>query len=602
MDKWQPVPYSRRQFLRLSAVAGVGLVVPPLLGFGCGSEEGQPPAGTITETQTIQEKVTRPLSQIDRYIDPLPVPDTLAPETERYPDTDYYEIRMSQFEQQLHSQLPRTAVWGYGGSFPGPTIEARRGRKTRIKWINDDLPGTHLLQQAIDPTIYQGREYPDVRTITHMHGCFVAPEADGQPDAWSTPGGSQTGPRHYGNEFTYPNDQPATMLWYHDHAMHITRLNVYAGLSGLYIIRDEEEDNLELPSGEYEIPLIIQDRFLTEEGLLTYPTNGTTPIHPIWVLHIFGDTPVINGSIYPFLDAEPRRYRLRLLNGSNARTWNLWFEKTGTPGNNGVGSVHPVSAIGTDGGLLPVPVQLEKVRLAPAERADIILDLTGFEKGTVLTLRNDARAAYPFGEEIILDNLMQVRVNRDIKGVDNTTKAERLNLPDMPVITSTPGLPKRIFFLGEQNDPEYGVIGWLINERFFHDPVEETPRAGTTEIWEIVNFTLDAHPFHIHLVQFQVLNRQPFDQWGYWYAYQDYLAESAPIMGPDDFLTGPAVPPPPEEAGWKDTALSMPGEVLRLVVPFNVPEGVEGPARYIYHCHMLEHEDNDMMRPFDVLQ
>ena len=583
---------TRRRFIKLGTAAGAGLMVPSYLQLGCGDNQ-QTAATTRPGDPVTTSKVIRTPARIDRFIDPLPVPPTLSPDTERYPDTDYYEIRMSQFGQELHSQLPETTVWGYEKSFPGPTIEARRGRRTRVKWINDDLPAAHLLQASIDPTIYQGREFPDVRTIVHLHGSFVRPEFDGQPDAWSSPGAGNTGPGHFGSEFTYPNDQPATMLWYHDHAMHSTRLNVYAGLAGLYFIRDEEEEKLSLPVGNHEIPLVIQDRTLADDASLSYPTTGITPVHPVWVMRFLGDMPLINGSAYPYLDAEPRRYRLRLLNASNTRTWNLWFDAGGGP--------FPFHVIGSDGGFLPAPARVESLRLAPAERADVILDLSAADPGTVFTLRNDAPAPYPEGGDQPLDNLMQIRLSRDLDGEDRSTPADRLSLPATSTATPTSGVPKRIFYLDELSNDQGSAVELLINDRRFHDPVEEQPAAGTTEIWEIVNLTLDAHPFHIHLVQFQVMNRQPLDQAQYWKDKDAYVAGTAPIPDPHTYLTGAAVPPAPAETGWKDTALSMPAEVLRLAVPFSLPAGVSGPARYIYHCHILEHEDNDMMRPFDVV-
>ncbi len=586
---------TRRNFLRLGTAAGAGLLVPSWLGLGCGDSGGQTvtaPPQTTVETATAPQVIRTPAT-LDRFIDPLPIPPVLTPDRDRFPHTDYYEVRMSQFGSRLHSQLPETVLWGYGKGFPGPTIEARRGRKTRVRWINDDLPQRHLLEPAIDPTIYHGREYPDVRTVVHLHGAFVAPESDGQPDAWSTPGGRETGERYYGNEFTYPNDQPATMLWYHDHGMHTTRLNVYAGLAGLYFIRDDDEDRLGLPSGEYEIPLAIADRNLAEDASLTYPTDGITPLHPVWVMRVAGEIPLVNGKAYPYLDAEPRRYRLRLLNASNSRTWNLWFDSGG--------GALPFHMIGGDGGFLPAPVELQRLRLGPAERADVILDLTGADKGSLLTLRNDAPMPYPEGGMAVPDNLMQIRVSRDLDGEDQSTPVPRLSLPQPPAVTPTPGIPKRVITMAELGHGESNVADLQINFRYFHEPVAVSPAAGTTEIWEVVNLTLDAHPFHVHLVQFQVLDRQPFDQLSYWNdSRADHAGVTPSIPDPAGYLTGPAVPRGPEEAGLKDTAMSMPAEVLRIAVPFHLPPDTATPARYIFHCHILEHEDNDMMRPFEV--
>ncbi|MHB8859613.1 MAG: multicopper oxidase family protein [Thermoleophilia bacterium] len=577
---------SRRKFLELSAITGVSVMMPSLFSIGCG--------GQAQEAVTSSTRANRSAATIDRFIDPLPVPARLAPDTGRYEGQDYYEIHMSEFQQEIHSQLPPTTVWGFEGSTPGPLIEARRDRPVRIKWINDGLPQTHLLKASIDPTLDDMAAMPEVRTVIHLHGGHTLPQYDGLPNAWSTPGAARTGSTFFDGDFIYPNSQQACMLWYHDHAMAITRLNVYAGLSGAYLIRDDIEDSLGLPAGDYEIPLVIQDRDFNDDGSLSYPTRGVTAEHPVWTPMFLGNIPQINGKAYPYLEVEPRRYRLRLLNGSQARTYNLWFDIQG--------SAHGVHVIGNDGGLLPAAVPVSKLLISPAERFDIIADFSSFAPGTTLTLKNDAAAPFPAGggAQPQIGELMQIRVSKSLQSEDRTTPAASLALPPLPALSPTAGLASRVINL-ENIEGATGRLQLQINNRLFRDPVEEQPRDGTTEIWEFVNLTEEAHPLHLHLTQFQILNRQPLDQINYWNAKEAWRAGTSPKPDPNSYVTGPAVAPPPHSAGWKDTALAMPSEILRIVAPFSLPDGASRPASYVYHCHILEHEDNEMMRPFEVV-
>ncbi|MDO8736080.1 MAG: multicopper oxidase domain-containing protein [Thermoleophilia bacterium] len=597
---------TRRRFLKLGSAAGVGLLVPWQFSIGCGDPT------TTGETSAMGYRLP---ADIDRFIDPLPLPHMLAPDTSSYEGSDYYEISLTQFAQQLHSQLPPTPLWGYAGVYPGPTIEARRGREVRIKWVNDGLPATHLLHDSIDRTIDRGMTLPEVRTIAHLHGGPTPPMYDGLPDAWSTPGAALTGPEYNAGVFIYHNNIRACALWYHDHAMGITRLNVYAGLAGLYIIRDDVEESLGLPSGDYEVPLLIQDRSFNFDGTLFYPTMGMTTIHPVWNMEFFGDAPVVNGKAFPFLDVEPRRYRFRVLNGSQSRFYNLWFDDADKP--------LPFSVIGSDGGLLPSPAPTDKLLLAPGERADVIVDFSGMHENAVITLRNDAPAPYPLGGAKALPEIMQFRVNEALAEGELSVPAAMLDLPAIEPLTPTPGTPAREIVLVENIDANaimshgadtagmgdmggmsgarMGITELLINGRPFSDPVEEKPAAGTTEIWQFINATPDTHPLHIHLVQFQILNRQPLDTAAYWTLWEAWRTGLGPKPELSEYLTGPPAPPAPEESGWKDTARANPGEVLRIIARFTAPEGTELPARYVYHCHILEHEDNEMMRPFELV-
>jgi spore coat protein A len=316
---------------------------------------------------------------------------------------------MKEFRQKLHAQMPPTRLWGYQGWYPGPTIEAQSGVPLLVNW-SSQLPTSHFL--PVDHTIHgAGSNVPDVRTVVHLHGHKVLPESDGYPEAWFTSDG-HTGPDFRVGPYIYPNDQSATMQWYHDHALGITRLNVYAGLAGMYFIRSAEETALNLPSGEYEIPLLIQDRSFFPDGSLQYPIAKAT--HDFWVPEFFGDTVLVNGKAWPYLEVEPRKYRFRIVNGSNARFYRMRLVTADARGNT-VGSPGPlIHQIGTDGGLLPGPVVVDELLIAPAERFDLIIDFADFA-GANLVLTNDAPAPFPDGDDIIPDQVMLFRVNKGKK-------------------------------------------------------------------------------------------------------------------------------------------------------------------------------------------
>ena len=323
------------------------------------------------------------------FVTPLSVPPVIRPKP-----GEVIPVRMVPFRHQAHRDLSPATMWGYNGIWPGPTLETRKGLPFSIKWSNH-LPAKHFL--PVDPTIHGAEEsVPEVRTVTHVHGAQVLPDSDGYPDAWVTSDG-KAGPVAAADPTHYPNEQTARMLWYHDHALGITRLNVYAGLAGFFTIRDDDEDALNLPSGPYEIPLMIQDRKFGVDGSLLYPPpkNGT---HPMWMQEFFGDTICVNGKASPYLEVEPRKYRFRIVNGSNSRFYHLTLVPADASGKrNG----RPVDApafrqIGTDSGLLPVPLSLHYLIISPGERFDLVIDFSDF-KGQNFALLNDAPAPYARG-------------------------------------------------------------------------------------------------------------------------------------------------------------------------------------------------------------
>lgn len=493
---------------------------------------------------------------LEKFKDVLPVPRVIQPVGTKY-GQPYYELEMTEFYQNLHSGMPDTRVWGYGGSYPGPTIEACKGKPIYVKWVNR-LPDKHFL--PIDKTVHGAMDNPEVRTVVHLHGLNVQTDSDGFPDDWYTPGYSVT--------YHYPNRQQAATLWYHDHAIGITRLNVFAGLSGMYIIRDEREQGMNLPGGKYEILLVIQDREFNDDGSLSYPAPEVNGIQPSITGGFFGSYALVNGKVWPYLSVKARKYRFRILNGSNSRNYNLLFSGA-------AGQVLPsMNQIGSDGGFLERPVKLGSLALMPAERADVVIDFTGLENQTY-TLLNDAIP--PFGTP--LPEIMQLRVS-DEPVKDYSVLPSRLN-PIRPL--SVKGATQRDVVISAGQD-EYGRLMLMLENKAWTDPVTIKAELGSTEVWNIVNTGAGTHPIHVHLVQFQVLDRQPFD-------VQQYTSSGTLKF------TGPAVLPDANEGGWKDTVKAPPGNVTRLVARFGDYVGI-----YPFHCHILEHEDHDMMRPFEVVK
>jgi spore coat protein A len=555
----------RREFVKLLSLGASGIFIPAssqTRSLQTAPKSGPPKPG--------YEGIARLL----KFVDPLPIPNHLQP-TKKKGGLEY-KVRMMQFQQKLHSQLPPAMLWGFEGKYPGPVIEASVNEPVSIEWVNQ-LPEQHLFE--IDRKVHGAMPpAPAVRTVAHLHGANTASEDDGLPEKWIRPGQSAT--------YHYPNKQRAATLWYHDHALGITRLNNYAGLAGMYLLRGEEEKKLGLPEGPYEIPLVLQDRLLNDEGHLIYQASSmVVPRLPagVWGPEFFGNVPVVNGAIFPYLEVEPRRYRFRVVNASNSRFFSFFFSDPAIP-------FATVSMkffqIGTDGGLLPQPVEVASVMLAPGERADLIVDFAGHE-GKKIVVSNYASAPFPgtgMDESPMkaapLQQLMEMRVTAPLRGKDTSAKPAWA-VPFEQLKTET-AVKTRDLVLYEFLDEKQNSLGVKINKVGYDDPVTESPKLNTTEIWRFINTTDDTHPMHLHLVQFQILERKSFD-------LQKYL-DSGVIE-----FSGKVRPPEKNEMGWKDTVRVNPGEVTSIIVPF---QGFTG--KYVYHCHMLEHEDNDMMRPFQV--
>jgi len=627
------------------------------------------------------------------------------------------------FQTDGVTAIPPTLVWSYGPDtdvdpdgtgrhvteggrffYPAFTIETKWMKPVVVKWINDLVDGTgnplpHLLpidqtlhwanpagprdSRGTDPTPYLG----PVPMVTHVHGAHTTEESDGYPEAWylpavaaSTPGdfdllwGTGTFYDYFVSKynlswapgtatFSYPNDQRATTLWYHDHTLGMTRANVYAGPAGFYLIRGGPDDMVLdsrdptgltpaiLPSPApgkgvnpfgtyYEIPIAIQDRSFNEDGSLFYPDNraffegldpdqlqipfipdpacdGDSDVSPIWQPEFFGNMMVVNGQTWPFLEVEQRRYRFRLLNGCNSRFLILDFNNT--PG-------VEVWQIGAEGGFLPVPVDINAVNggtllMGPAERADVIVDFTNVPLGNynLTNLGPDE----PFGggtPGIDFDpadpgstgQVMQFRVVSAAIGGDPTTPAQFLQLPAITPLPA-PSVTRKVTLNEEESltvnvvedldgnvvlacdspeaepfGPTSALLGTLNdddtgNPLLWMDDISENPAVGSTEVWEIYNFTADAHPIHVHLVQFEVVDREGLEDLD-----QDGMADQ-----PAELLQNPRLPEA-WETGFKDTVIAYPSEVTRIKARFDTA------GFYVWHCHIVEHEDNEMMRPYHV--
>jgi spore coat protein A len=526
----------------------------------------------------------QPAGPLASYVTPLSIPPVIRPQS-----AAPIPIRMVPFHHQAHRHLPPATMWGYNGLWPGPTFEVRKGQALSVKWSNQ-LPTKHFL--PIDYTIHGSEEnVPQVRTVTHVHGAQTLPESDGYPDSWFTSDG-KVGAVAGANPTRHPNQQSATMLWYHDHALGITRLNVYAGLAGFYVIRDDEEDALNLPSGPYEIPLMIQDRSFGVDGSLLYPPakDGT---HPMWMQEFFGDTICVNGKAAPFLEVEPRKYRFRMVNGSNSRFYHLTLvpaDAAGKPNGRPV-DAPPFRQIGTDGGLLPRPLSLHYLIVSPGERFDLVIDFSE-HKGENLALINDAPAPYARGGQIVPSDVMLFKVTKPLSGKDTSVLPD--TLVPWPALDPSHAVRERILALTEMDRPSdgYTMIG-LLGQKHWDDPITEDPKAGSMEVWSFANATGDVHPMHIHLVQFQVLNRQTFD-------VKTYMQTGKLV-----FTGIPMAPESNERPAWKDTIKTYAGYITRVIARFDLPPGTHVNSgdefRYVWHCHVLEHEDNEMMRPYKVV-
>jgi len=540
----------------------------------------------LVATMIAQAQSVLDVSTLTKYIDPLsnPLDQIIAP-SGMLDGAPLFDVSTSQFTQQLHGELPATTVWGYNGLYPGPTFEVDRGETIKIRWTNNladpnGVPLNHIL--PYDTTVHgAGAMFPQSRTIAHVHGAVTDEASDGFPEHWfsadpnAAPNGLG-GPAGNSLITTYTNDQRAATNWYHDHGMGITRLNVYAGLAGFYLIRDSVEQSHGLPSGDYEIPLAFQDRSFYDNGQFFYPAGPGDlnspgegdplaglpqdfPSSASQVPAYLADANLVNGTLWPYLEVEPRKYRFRMLNGANARFYDLSLEPQP-----GAATTDPVvfHQIGSDGGLLSSRIERTSVDLAPADRLDVVVDFSEFDPGDLLLMRNSAAGAMAG----TTDEVMQLRVVEP-------TDIDDSNLPDqLSNITrydENDAVRIRTLELVREFDG-YGRVEFLLDGQKWTDPTTEKVRQGDLEIWEFVNRTGMTHPMHLHMEAFQVLNRE------------NSVGEDVPL---EDF-----------ELGWEDTVAVGPRETVRIMVKFDQYTGT-----FVWHCHILEHEDLEMMRTFEIL-
>lgn len=537
------------------------------------------------------------------------------------------ELVAANARHRFHRDLAVSDTAGFGGtSYLGPVLEAHRGQPVTQTFRN--ALTKHPLARHVDPTIHGtstlDRSRP--RMSVHLHGALTEPASDGHPLASTREG--QTRVHHYAG------DQEAAGLWYHDHAMGITRLNVYSGLAGHYLLRDAWDTGaasnpLGLPAGAFELPLVLQDKIFAQDGTLqfrlaTYVQEGK------WEGGQAGDVPVVNGIAYPYHEVARGLYRLRLLNGSNLRAMMLSFS-------NGM----PFWLIGTDAGLVDAPIRMDRLRLSPGERADLLVDFSELPAGSRVQLRNTDRLPTQFllavGDARIRD-LMQFRVGA-ARGFAGRVPERLRGGPGLPPALPPRATPTRVRNMTVMQLPDGGrfppAVMSLNNLGFETDDVERV-KTGTVEQWNIINLTTDDHPIHIHMALIRVLGRQRFSTLAYIlrHPHPGFGRRWAPSA--DRYRLGATAAAQPWEAGWKDTIYAPPGVITRLLVhwphadelgfdpdaPFTIPATVDAGAPgegfdplavcrlstatqpapdrahgYVWHCHVLDHEDHDMMLP-----
>lgn len=501
---------NRRYFLHFSAITAGYLL------SGCekrGSDKKKPQEAPET-TSAVEKRSTEEKKVFEK----------LVPFTQKLKipaEIDFSKLKEAVFTTQKSKvnifSDAKTDVLTFQGDQPSPTIRISRGGTFNLDFIN----------KLDDPT------------IIHWHGLIVPEEMDGHPkDAIST---------NENKHYNYPVEQNAATYWYHTHPHGRTGEEIYHGLSGLYIVEDKKEDSLNLPKGEFEVPLIIQDRRFDKQRQLLYKN----PKFPQDNNGVMGDVILVNATPLPFHEVKTGKYRLRILNASSVRTYRLAFD-----------TIEQFLLIGTDAGLLEEPVSVESIVLSVAERVDIIVDFKdkqlgdkvilktlGFKEGSNLGLNPE----YP-GFGAVMD-IMQFHITEKFKD----TRVVPKKLATIPRMKESEAIKTRRITM----ELISGGIWTLDKKPYDMHRVDQKVKLGTTEIWEIKNTAHMAHPFHMHGVRFQVLDRN----------------------GKLSFAT---------DKGWKDTVIVMPNEMVRIIVHFTMP------GFFVYHCHILEHEDHSMMANFLV--
>jgi FtsP/CotA-like multicopper oxidase with cupredoxin domain len=517
------------------------------------------------------------------------------------------ELRIGMFQKKwkFHRDLPPTTVFAYGASketatVPGPTIESIQGIDTFVRWENH-LPSQHFLPG--DRTLKTARaKHGGIPSVVHLHGGIHEPESDGNSLAWFTAGFGDTGPAWKKPRYHYNNIQHPGNLWYHDHALGLTRLNLLAGLIGAYVIRNPKvEKPLGLPSGrEYDRNLIVFDRSFATDGSIYMNSTGNNPsIHPQWQPEYFGDAIIVNGKAWPYVKVKRRKYRFRIVNASNARFYRFALS-------NGL----TMTFVGSDSAYLPVPVSLKEFLLAPSEIADIVVDFNDSATEEA-TLTNDAAYPYPSGDPVdyLNSKVMKflIETTTDALSSDQNRPAR---IPEKLIEYRRPRKKSvahtRYVAMYEYESASGEPTHLFINGLPFDAQVTETPRQGTSEIWHVINLTEDNHPLHIHLGLFIVLEQTELLKMEEFKSCMQ-KKNNALRCDVEKHAKGKVMAAPAQERGWKNVFKMKPGHLTTIIVQFSLldsqhsyPFNASAEPGYVYHCHILDHEDNEMMRPLKI--
>jgi spore coat protein A len=692
---------SRREFLKLSAIASGALMLP----------RGMRRTLAATQGPGLSDPATQPkFTEV--------VPNALDPGF--IYDTSKGKIKVGVGQTVQNTGLVGTdgvtpvptTVWGYGSdklyTWPGRTFQVRSYKPLEVKWENE-LKGLPYLITGKDNTEdgfndYTGRpvldtslhwayslsgyegynfEMDGVPIVVHVHGGHSDFQFDGNPEFFFSPGYTIRGPQWVDKKYLYDNSQPAGTLWYHDHALGITRLNVYAGMAGFYFIRDDDDtglfgNSLGLPAFPYEAAFAIQDRMFKDNGELFYPAFPGDPFYegfiddedaflppdlfpgggPTALAEFFGDHMVVNGKIWPKMDVEPRNYRLRLLNGCDSRFLAVqFFEVPAGEANFDNATQHDFTVIGSDQGLASSPTTVDTLLMETGSRYDIIFDFKNITPGNRVIMKNIG-GDEPFGGTLVTedpdlqvfgetDRIMAFDVNQHLD--EAVPDVSPMGISFGPSVPAPTRLRKVALFEGRDefgrlqpllgtaepatdyagnpinwpNTPAYvnaGLVGQMEGSIAWHSPTTENPALNTTEEWEVWNTTGDAHPIHLHLVHFEILGRQEI-------VWDSHTTEDDRVIPNEDYDTpagdgtylvtqpvvqhngelgtgfkimnktsGQEVPQPAEyiENAPKDMVTALPGQITRIKATF------DKPGRYVWHCHILSHEDHEMMRVLHV--
>ncbi|GLJ09454.1 hypothetical protein SUGI_0109970 [Cryptomeria japonica] len=554
-------------------------------------------ARNVTEDELLQVA-----SSLKMFVDELPDMPRLQGFVPQGQDFKPAELRIGMFEKKwkFHRDLPATTVFAYGTSkagatVPGPTIETLQDVETLVTWENH-LPSRHILpwDSSVMSAISKNGGIP---TVVHLHGGIHEPESDGNSLGWFTAGFNQTGPAWKKPAYHYSNVQHPGNLWYHDHALGLTRVNILSGLLGAYVVSNPDvEKHLNLPTGRrYDRHLVVFDRSFARDGSLYMNNTGNNPsIHPQWQPEYFGDAIIVNGKAWPFLKVKRRKYRFRIINASNARFYNFAL-------NNGLSIIQ----IGSDSAYLHRPVIVDFLLLAPSEIADIIIDFSNSTTNEAI-LTNSAVYPYPSGDPV--DDLNS-KIMKFI--IENAVTKDPSHIPKRLIRYSKPAEEKiaqtRYIAMYEYESATGEPTHLFMNGMPYSAPATETPKQGTSEIWHVINLTEDNHPLHIHLGLFVVIKQTKLlnlDE------FSDCMTQKNDAVKCDiqKYAKGRSFAAPPNERTWKNVFKMRPGFMTTILVKFSFihsnesyPFNATAEPGYVYHCHILDHEDNEMMRPLKMI-